>query len=104
MKYAVIGAGAMGLRYGVHLKEYAGKGVDFIDTWKPNVERIREQGGVYVARDHENRHLVPIDVYYPEEYAGKPDCWIVFMKQMQLDGMLERCAPLFKKASSALPP
>lgn len=97
MKYAVIGAGAMGLRYGVHLKEYAGKDVDFIDTWKPNVEKIREQGGVYVARDHENRHLVPIDVYYPEEYTGKPDCWIVFMKQMQLDGMLERCAPLFKK-------
>lgn len=96
MKYAVIGAGAMGLRYGIHLKKYAGKEVDFIDTWEPNVEKIREQGGVYVARDHENRHLEPIDVYYPEEYTGDPDCWVVFVKQMQLDGFLERCAPLFK--------
>lgn len=31
MKYAVIGAGAMGYRYGVLLQELAGKEVDFVD-------------------------------------------------------------------------
>lgn len=70
MKYAVIGAGGMGIQYGVLLQEFAHKDVDFIDTWKPNVEKIREQGGAYVSQDGEDRHLVPIDVYYPEEYTG----------------------------------
>lgn len=90
MKYGIIGAGAMGVRYGVMLQENAGVDVDFIDTWEPNVEKIREQGGVTVARDHENRRIVPINIYYPEEYKGHPDVWIVFKKQMQLAEELER--------------
>ena len=62
MKYAVIGAGGMGIQYGVLLQEFAHKDVDFVDTWKPNVEKIREQGGAYVSQDGEDRHLVPINV------------------------------------------
>lgn len=92
MKYGIIGAGAMGYRYGVMMQENAGVQVDFIDTWEPNVEQVREQGGVSVARDHENRHIVPINIYYPEEYAGHPDVWIIFKKQMQLDEELQRDA------------
>jgi 2-dehydropantoate 2-reductase len=96
MKYTVIGAGAMGYRYGVLLQEVAGLDVDFIDAWQPNIDAVREQGGVYVSRDHENRHLVPVNLYAPEEYHGEPDVWIVFMKQMQLADMLKRCAHLFR--------
>ncbi|MFT8704276.1 ketopantoate reductase family protein [Bifidobacterium aquikefiricola] len=96
MRYGVIGTGGMGTQYGVLLQEFAGKEVDFIDTWDDNVEQIRKQGGVYVSQDEENRHLVPIHVYYPEEYDGDPDVWIVFLKQMQLDDVLSRCAHLFK--------
>lgn len=92
MKYGVVGAGAMGYRFGVMLQENAGVDVDFIDTWEPNVEKVHEQGGVSVARDHENRHVVPVNVYYPEEYQGHPDVWIVFKKQMQLADELERGA------------
>ena len=73
MKYGIIGAGAMGYRYGVMLQENAGVDVDFIDTWEPNVEKVREQGGVSVARDHKNRRIIPINMYYPEEYTGHPD-------------------------------
>lgn len=91
MKYGVIGAGAMGYRYGVMLQEYAGVHVDFIDTWEPNVEKVKEQGGVFVSRDHEGKHLVPIDIFYPEDYDGHPDLWIIFKKQMQLADELERC-------------
>ena len=58
MKYGIIGAGAMGYRYGVMLQENAGVDVDFIDTWEPNVAKVREQGGVDVARDHQNHHVV----------------------------------------------
>lgn len=96
MKYAVIGAGAMGYRYGVLIQEHAGRKVDFIDAWEPNIAAVRQQGGVYVSRDRKNRHLVPIDIYTPESYKGDPDVWIIFVKQMQLDDILRRCAPLFK--------
>ncbi|MBT1173778.1 ketopantoate reductase family protein [Bifidobacterium sp. MA2] len=96
MKYTVIGAGAMGLRYGILLQEHTDAHVDFIDAWAPHIDKIREQGGVYVSRDHENRRLIPINLYTPEEYEGDPDVWIIFMKQMQLEEMLERCAHLFK--------
>ncbi|MCH9276446.1 ketopantoate reductase family protein [Bifidobacterium amazonense] len=96
MRYTVIGAGAMGLRYGILLQEHTDAHVDFIDAWAPHIDKIREQGGVYVSRDHENRQLIPINLYTPEEYDGDPDVWIIFMKQMQLEDMLGRCAHLFK--------
>lgn len=92
MKYGIIGAGAMGYRYGVMLQENAGVEVDFIETWEPNVTTVRQQSGVMVARDHQNRHIVPVKVYYPEEYQGHPDVWIVFKKQMQLADELARVA------------
>ena len=56
----------MGIQYGVLLQEFAHQQVDFVDTWTENVEKIREQGGAYVSQDGEGRHLVPINVYYPE--------------------------------------
>ncbi|GLB46300.1 2-dehydropantoate 2-reductase [Philodulcilactobacillus myokoensis] len=96
LKYTVLGAGAMGLRYGILLQE-AGFDVDFVDTWKPEVETIRKQNGVYVSRDGQNRHLVPVNIYYPEEYKGDTDVYIAFMKQMQLPDMLKRSAHFFKK-------
>ncbi|WP_367342658.1 ketopantoate reductase family protein [Limosilactobacillus sp.] len=92
MKYGIIGAGAMGVRYGAMLQENAGVDVDFIETWEPNIEAIREQGGVSIARDHANRHIVPVHVYYPEDYEGHPDVWIIFKKQMQLANELKRDA------------
>ena len=88
----------MGYRYGVLLQELAGKKVDFVDCWQPNVDAAQAQGGVTVSRDHEGRHLVPARVYTPEQYKGDPDVWIVMVKQMQLNDVLERCskAGLFK--------
>lgn len=94
MKYAVLGAGAMGLRYGVLLQE-AGQHVDFVDTWDQQVQTIQEQGGVYVARDGQNRHLVPIRISTPEDYHGTPDVLIIFTKQMGLTEMLTRSAHFF---------
>ena len=90
MKYGIIGAGAMGIRYGVMMQENAGIEVDYIETWESNLAKIKEQGGVLVARDHQNRHLVPVNIYRPEECHGHPDVWIIFKKQMQLADELER--------------
>lgn len=95
MKFTVVGAGAMGLRYGVLLQE-AGNEVDFVDAWQPHVDKMKEQGGVYVTRDHENEHLVPVNVYYPEEYTNQDqDVLVFFLKQMQLEDMLKRCKHFF---------
>ncbi|MEJ6400816.1 ketopantoate reductase family protein [Nicoliella lavandulae] len=95
MKYTVLGAGAMGLRVGVLLQE-AGFDVDFVDTWAPEVETIKKQGGVYASRDGLNRHLVPINISFPEDYNGDPDVYIAFTKQMGLAEMLERSSHFFK--------
>jgi 2-dehydropantoate 2-reductase len=92
MKYGIIGAGAMGYRYGVLLQENANVEVDYVETWEPNLKAVQEQGGVYVSRDHKSRHLVPINIYAPEDYHGHPDVWIVFKKQMQLETELKRDA------------
>jgi len=94
MHFTVLGAGAMGLRYGVLLQE-AGNQVDFVDTWQANVDQIHRQGGVYVSRDHQNRHLVPVKVSTPEDYHDDPDVWVVFTKQMQLADFLTRTAHAF---------
>lgn len=92
MNYAVLGAGAMGYRYGVMLQENTGAKVDFVDTWEENVEKAHQQGGVSVARDHQNRRVISVNVYYPENYKGRPDVWIVFLKQMKLQETMERCS------------
>ncbi|UQS85999.1 ketopantoate reductase family protein (plasmid) [Nicoliella spurrieriana] len=102
MKYAILGAGGMGLHFGILLQE-VGYDVDYIDTWKPQVETIRKQHGVYVSRRGQGRHLVNIDnIYYPEEYHGKPDVVIPFTKQIGLAEMLERCQHFFNDDQYAL--
>lgn len=42
LKYTVLGAGAMGLRFGVLLQEVAGAKVDFVDNWAPQVTTIQK--------------------------------------------------------------
>ena len=101
MKYAVLGAGGMGLHFGILLQE-AGFQVDFVDTWKPEVETIRKQHGVYITRRGKGRHLVPVKIYYPEEYHGDPDVVIPFTKQIGLPEMLKRSAHFFKKNQYAV--
>lgn len=95
LTYAVLGSGAMGLRFGLLLKEHLGAQVDFIDTWKEQIDTIRKQGGVYQSRDGKNRHLIPISIQTPEEYQGKPDVFIIFDKQMHLSQLLERSKHFF---------
>lgn len=96
MKFTVVGAGAMGLRFGVLLQEQ-GNQVDFVEGWQEHYDKMKEQGGVYVTREHQNRHLVPVSVYTPEEYTATDADFVFFeLKQMQLDEMLKRCAHFLK--------
>lgn len=103
MKYAVVGAGAMGLRYGILLQENAGVPVDFVEPTQASLDKIRVQGDkVWKSRDHKDRHEIKINIFSPEEYDGAPDVWIFFMKQMQLQDTLDRLAPKFKPGQTAL--
>lgn len=90
MKIAVIGAGAMGLRYGILLQE-AGNDVDFVEPWKPSYDAIKKQNGVYVSRDGKNRQLINVSVYQPDEYQTEPDLAILFVKQMESDHAMAAC-------------
>lgn len=81
LTYAVLGSGAMGLRFGLLLKEHLGVQVDFIDTWEEQIDTIRKQGGVYQSRDGKNRHLIPISIQTPEVYQGKPDVFIILINK-----------------------
>ncbi|TGA99396.1 ketopantoate reductase family protein [Sporolactobacillus shoreae] len=96
LKYTILGAGAMGVRYGVLLQE-AGFQVDYVDAWSEQVDAIKKQGGIYVSRDGQNRHLVPVNIFTPEDYDGDPDVYIVFTKQMLLADFLKRSAHFFKE-------
>lgn len=96
MHYTVLGSGAMGLRFGILLQQ-SGQIVDFVDTWDKQVSTIIQQRGVYVSRDGKDRHLVPININFPEDYHGNPDAFIIFTKQMGLREMLKRSAHLFNE-------
>lgn len=96
MKFTIVGAGAMGLRFGVLLQE-TGNQVDFVEGWQPQYDQIKAQGGVYVTREHRHKHLVPIKIYQPEEYQQTDADFVFFeLKQMQLPKMLQRCAHFLK--------
>ncbi|TGA98722.1 ketopantoate reductase family protein [Sporolactobacillus shoreae] len=101
MKIVVVGAGAMGLRYGVLFQE-VGNDVQFVDTWVPNVEAIHRNHGVEVTRDGENPHLVDVAVCYPEEYHGEPDLVIVFVKDMHTVEVMERCKHFLRENTYVL--
>ncbi|MFT8871580.1 MAG: ketopantoate reductase family protein [Sporolactobacillus sp.] len=101
MKIVCIGAGAMGLRYGVLLQE-VGNDVQFVDTWEANVEAIHKNHGVIVTRDGENPHLVDIKVCYPEEYHGEPELAIFFIKDMHTRETMERCLHFIGKQTHVL--
>ncbi|MDR3189729.1 MAG: ketopantoate reductase family protein [Lactobacillaceae bacterium] len=103
MKYTIVGAGAMGLRYGILLQYNAGVEVDYVEPVQASLDKIHAQGNkVWKSRDHKDRHLLDINIYSPEEYTGDPDVWVFFMKQMQLEETLTRLAPKFKAHQTAL--
>ena len=41
LSYTVLGAGSMGLRFGVLLQELTGGKVDCVDYWQPQVDTIK---------------------------------------------------------------
>jgi len=102
MKTAMAGAGAMGSRFGYMLSQ-AGKDVILIDQWEENVKTIREKG-LQVNKDGEVS-TIQIPIYYPSELEAleiEVDLIIVFVKSLQLEGMLQAIQPIIKPRTSVL--
>lgn len=86
MKIAIVGAGAMGSRFGYMLSKN-GKDVIFIDTWKENVHEINTNGLKVDINGKEDKVHIP--TFFPEEIKELPDLVILFTKSMGLVPMLE---------------
>lgn len=86
MKISIIGAGAMGSRFGYMLSE-AGNDVLLVDNWQAHVDAINKDG----LKLNENGvdKFVKIPAVLPEQATETPDLVILFTKSMGLEPMLK---------------
>ncbi|WP_426709701.1 2-dehydropantoate 2-reductase [Cetobacterium sp. SF1] len=86
MKITIVGAGAMGSRFGYMLKK-ANHQVELVDTWEPHVKIIQEKG-LLVSQDDKNIQVF-IPAYFPQEVKNIPELIILFTKSMALESTLQ---------------
>ena len=85
MKITVIGAGAMGCRYGIALHK-AGAEVWLYDVWKEHINKINEHG--LIVHDGDNILNFKINAASEIEKIPKPDVVIIFTKSMHTENAL----------------
>ena len=94
MKIAVLGAGAMGCLYGAYLSKK--NQVLMIDSYRPQVEAIRESGIAVVETDgSESYYKENISAFLSGECPKKVDLVIVFVKSTNTETALEENKNLF---------
>lgn len=86
MKIAIMGAGAMGSRYGYMLHE-SGNEVLLIDAWKEHVDIINNEG--LTVEEDKKLKKVKIPAMLPEDALETPELAILFTKSMGLESMLK---------------
>lgn len=86
MKISIVGAGAMGSRFGYMLSE-AGNDVVLIDNWKEHVDAINRDG-LKLNINGEDK-FIKIPAMLPEQATEQPELVILFTKSMGLEPMLE---------------
>ena len=101
MKIAIAGAGAMGSRFGLMLKQ-GGNDVLLIDGWQEHINAIKENGLKANYNGEEITVKVPI-VNQNEVPTGEQfDLIILFTKAMQLEKMLQDVKPLIADHTEVL--
>lgn len=85
MRIAIIGAGAMGCRYGSSLHS-AGAEVWLYDVWKDHIDRINKHG--LTIHDDENICNIKINATTEIETIPKPDVVIIFTKSMHTENAM----------------
>lgn len=99
MKISIVGAGAMGSRFGYMLHE-AGNEVILIDAWHEHVESINKKG--LIVNDNGLIKKVKIPAVLPERATETPDLIILFTKSMGLEPMLESIKGILGKNTKVL--
>jgi len=87
MKIAMIGAGAMGCRFGLALIE-SGAEVVLCDIWKEHVDAINKNG-LCVVRQGREEHI-KIQATTEIKSVGKPDAIIIFTKSQHTEAALKQ--------------
>ncbi len=100
MKVAVVGAGAMGCRFGAALGE-SGRDVTLVDPWLAHVQAMQRQGGLLVD-DEQGTRLVKLKATTPEASTEQPDLIIVFGKAMQTERLITAVAHLIGPSTVVL--
>ncbi|MBW6409861.1 2-dehydropantoate 2-reductase [Clostridium weizhouense] len=99
MKIAIVGAGAMGSRYGYMLHE-TGNEVFLIDGWKDHVNNINNQG--LIVEENGQIKKVKIPAMLPGDAVEIPDLAILFTKSMGLEAMLKSVKNILGKNTKVL--
>ncbi|GAA0077932.1 2-dehydropantoate 2-reductase [Clostridium sp. CTA-5] len=99
MKIAIVGAGAMGSRYGYMLHE-TGNEVFLIDGWKDHINNINNQG--LIVEENGQLKKVKIPAMLPEDAVEIPDLAILFTKSMGLEPMLKSVKNILGKNTKVL--
>ncbi|PRR77416.1 2-dehydropantoate 2-reductase [Clostridium liquoris] len=99
MKIAIVGAGAMGSRYGYMLHK-AGNKVTLIDAWKQHVDIINKEG--LTVEENGALSKVKIPAMLPEDAKEVPDLIILFTKSMGLEPMLKSIKNILGKNTRVL--
>ncbi|KGN03147.1 2-dehydropantoate 2-reductase [Clostridium novyi A str. 4570] len=99
MKISIVGAGAMGSRYGYMLHE-AGNEVFLIDAWKEHVDIINKEG--LTIEENGQFKKVKIPAMLPEDAHEVPDLVILFTKSMGLEPMLKAVKSILGKDTKVL--
>ncbi|MGV3128062.1 ketopantoate reductase family protein [Staphylococcus simulans] len=85
-KVGIAGAGAMGGRIGVSIKE-AGYDVTLIDNWEEHVDRINAQG--MEVQTETDTYTVEIPAVLSKDVNEQFDLIVILTKSMQSEAMLE---------------
>ncbi|MGE7544397.1 ketopantoate reductase family protein [Sporosarcina newyorkensis] len=94
MKIVVVGAGAMGSRFGSALFT-SGHDVTLVDSWIEHVDKINKNG--LSVTDERGTRLIPITSVLPEEFSGRADLLLMFTKSMQTETMIKKCLHMIAK-------
>ena len=99
MKIAIVGAGAMGSRYGYMLHE-SGNEVFLIDAWKDHVDAINKNG--LTIEENGQCKKVSIPAMLPDDAKEVTDLVILFTKSMGLEAMLKTVNGILGKNTKVL--
>lgn len=99
MKITIVGAGAMGSRFGYMLHE-SGNNVQLVDGWKDHVDAINEKG--LCIEENGNLKYVKIPAMLPKDAKEIPELIILFTKSMGLESMLKSVEHIIGKETKVL--